>query len=338
MSSTDLRTYRDYWSAVGLSAAPTDRRRAETGVRLAYRRAGLSNHVRTIWVGSPMAGAATAAALMKHGRRHSVSAAVIRTPTAALFSRTSKCVDPELLSEVANHVQQPVANRVTATVWQPINHYVAAHIAEAIPVPGYGQHDAHWLAYYDALGHRGVDVSDVQPHMEIARSCGWWWPFNDVCVLTARPARLALDARGRLHRADGPAVEYHGGAELFAWHGTIVEPNTILHPELITLRQIRDERNVTVRSVLLARYGFDRYLDDSGALPIHADDAGTLYRCEFGSGEPLVLVSVSNATSEPDGSRKRFVLRVPPAITEAREAVAWTFSMPAEDYGPVFET
>jgi hypothetical protein len=77
--------------------------------------------------------------------------------------------------------------------------------------------------------------------------------------------------------------------------------------------------------VLLERYGFDRYLVNGGGQPIHADESGTLYRCEWPREEPQLMVRVMNSTPEPDGSFKHYVLRVPPTIATAREAIAWTF-------------
>ena len=42
-------------------------------------------------------------------------------------------------------------------------------------------------------------------------------------------------------------------------------------------------------------------------------------------GERAQVVEVVNATPEPDGSYRRYFLRVPPQVRTAREAVAWTF-------------
>ena len=77
--------------------------------------------------------------------------------------------------------------------------------------------------------------------------------------------------------------------------------------------------------MLTERYGLAKYLEDSGAKKIHEDELGELYRTEFPDDEPLVMVKVMNSTPEPDGSRKPYFLRVPPEITIARDAVAWTF-------------
>lgn len=50
------------------------------------------------------------------------------------------------------------------------------------------------------------------------------------------------------------------------------------------------------------------------------------------------MVKVVNSTPEPDGSYKDYFLRVPPTITTAHEAVAWTFGKTAETYAPAIET
>jgi hypothetical protein len=172
----------------------------------------------------------------------------------------------------------------------------------------------------------------------LTESCGWYWPFTGLCLLTERHTELRRDARGRLHSPDAAAVVYPDGWSIYAWHGVRVADAIILHPESITVATIQAERNAEIRRVLLERYGFDRYLTDSGALPLHADETGTLYRCELAGDEPLVMVSVRNRTPEPDHSFKQYQLRVPPTMQTAREAVAWTFAMDADQYRPAVET
>jgi len=329
---------RDKWIAAGLSTAPADRARAEAAVRHAYRRAGRSDAVRMIWALSPMAGAHITDSLTRRAKVPRAVADVVTPLRRVVTRRASSVVSDAVSLYVATMLAQPVEAEVGAPVWAPINQQMARLIKHPIPVPAYGQHDARWLAYYEGLGELGVDVSELDALMEMAQSCGWWWPFDDVCVLTERYSRLARDARGRLHASDGPAVVYPDGWSIYAWRGTVVPDEIILWPELLTVLRIQRQPNVEVRRALLERYGLDRYIDDSGAIPIHADETGTLYRCEMAGDEPLVVVSVQNHTPEADGSRKRHVLRVPPDVTEARQAIAWTFGVRAEEYRPERET
>ena len=67
-------------------------------------------------------------------------------------------------------------------------------------------------------------------------------------------------------------------------------------------------------------------------------NAELLYRKEFEDDEPLMLVKVLNSTPEPDGSFKSYFLRVPPTVTTAREAVAWTFQLERDKYSPTTQT
>ncbi len=89
---------------------------------------------------------------------------------------------------------------------------------------------------------------------------------------------------------------------------------------------------------MLERLGYDRFILELGAVPVQADGFGALYRIPGDFREPFVLVHVTNSTPEPDGSRKRYFLRVPPNVKTAHEAVAWTFGMRAEEYRPSRET
>jgi hypothetical protein len=50
--------------------------------------------------------------------------------------------------------------------------------------------------------------------------------------------------------------------------------------------------------------------------------------------EEVVLVDVVNSTLEPDGSQRRYVLRVPPDQRVPRDAIGWTFGLPPGAYQP----
>jgi hypothetical protein len=86
-------------------------------------------------------------------------------------------------------------------------------------------------------------------------------------------------------------------------------------------------------------HGAAAFIRDAGGRRLDHDERfGTLWRRNFVGDEPIVMIEVVNRTPEPDGSFKRYWLRVPPTVRTAREAVAWTFNMPAEQYAPEIET
>jgi hypothetical protein len=145
-----------------------------------------------------------------------------------------------------------------------------------------------------------------------------------VCV--PRP-RMRLDEAGRLHDWDGrPAVEWEEGRSLWFWRGVQMTESVGRDPEAVTLDRIAGWANAERRRVAIERIGLERVMSGFGGKIVHQDDFGRLWQTErHVDGEPYVAVEVVNATAEPDGSYRRYFLRVPPDTRTARAAVAWTF-------------
>jgi hypothetical protein len=167
----------------------------------------------------------------------------------------------------------------------------------------------------------------TEPLFEAFLAGAWMihWTEDTVYWIAKPVVHVEPVAQGRrLHNASGPALD-SDIEPLYFWHGVMVPDFVVERPELITVEQIQQERNAEVRRVLLERYTFPRYIQDTGAQKIHEDELGELYRVELPDDEAIVMVRVLNSTVEEDGSRKPYYLRVPPAIVTARDAVAWTF-------------
>lgn len=162
--------------------------------------------------------------------------------------------------------------------------------------------------------------------------------FEHCCFVYLKPIKLSLDEGGRLHHGTGAAAEFIDGTQLFAWHGIEVGDRIIKDPKSIRIKDIENEPNIEMRRILIDRYGLEEYIRDTGARIVHIDRYGRLYRKDMPGDEPLVVVRVENSTREPDGSKKYYFLRVPPHITKAKEAVAWTFGLDSANYLPKKET
>ncbi len=145
------------------------------------------------------------------------------------------------------------------------------------------------------------------------------------CIAVPRPSLHLED--GRLHRPDGPAVEWKSGTSYWFWEGLHVPKRIAARSsERARLQVLVRTRNLELRRLLLDRIGYERFLDIAGTELVAQDDFGKLWRTELDiDGEPLHVVEVVNSTPDPDGSYRRYFLRVPPASRTAREAVAWTF-------------
>ena len=196
------------------------------------------------------------------------------------------------------------------------------------------------------LEGRAQREAAIDNRLELARSAGPWWALDDVAIVSERPLVNRTDDQGRPHAGDGPALAWGDGFEIYAWHGVIVDRSVVMEPERITAAAIDEERNVERRRVLIERFGPERLVREGGAVLIHEDETGRLWRREVDAGEPpwrrrdepIVLVEVINSTPEPDGTRRTYFLRVPPITLTARQGVAWTFGLGDVDYRPSVES
>ncbi|CCF65780.1 protein of unknown function [Nocardia cyriacigeorgica GUH-2] len=171
----------------------------------------------------------------------------------------------------------------------------------------------------------------------VAAACGPWWPGEHHCVVTERPQLLATEPAGDfgevgLHRADGPAVRYGDGWELYFWHGTHVPAWVITDP---TADAIDRENNAEVRRCAIESLGWPAYLEEAGTrLMATAPDPGNhgfelmLYDAPRNQ---RVLVAV-NGSVERDGTRRRYGLTVPGYFTDPVDAAAWTYGLTGAQY------
>ncbi|MEU8592053.1 DUF6745 domain-containing protein [Streptomyces sp. NPDC048664] len=332
------------WREVAAATGPADRTAAEEGVRLAYRLAGLPEPERIEWVGSPREGTRRAALLTARGATgRSVREEVRTRPWAAVRQRLLDRLGPTGWAEhwtlTGAHLWDGavmLTERIRAGVVEASHQEAGGEQAVRMVLLDavLGQHDAAWLAAFD--GHD--DEGALDGVAALARSAGWWWPYERIAVVCERPVELHRDEAGRLDRGDGPALAFPDGFALYAWHGMPVPAEFLDELAGLDPRRIREEENAELRRVMLEHYGYDRYLEESGAEPVQRDEAGVLWRIELDGDEPLVMVEVVNSTPEPDGTHRIYWLRVPPRVRTAREGVAWTFGLEEADYTPVRQT
>ena len=178
-----------------------------------------------------------------------------------------------------------------------------------------------------------------------------------IAILCDRPDQIELDNRGRLHCETGPAVRYPDGWGVYAIHGVRVPEYVIVRPYEITIEDIETETNQEIMRIKIKCYGAMRYMLDSGAKLVHADEYGELYRKDRPDLPPMLMVKVINGTPDVDGGRKEYWLRVHPQLQPmlrrdeggqprygrpqeftAKAAVASTYGMTAEEYAPTVRT
>ncbi|MYR36066.1 hypothetical protein GTX14_02635 [Streptomyces sp. SID4944] len=327
------------WRDVAAATGAADRAAAEEGVRRAYRLAGLAEPERIVWTESPRAAVEAVEKLTDAGR--SVREEVRTRPWAEERRRMYDELGPAGWSALWSATGAQLWE-TTAALAERIRSGVVADLAPRPTEEGavrlvlldavLGQHDAAWLAAFDGRGDRLTGLA------EVARNAGWWWPYERAVVISERPEVLHRDEAGRLDHGEGPALAYRDGFALYAWRGMPVPAAFLAELASLTPQRIREEENAELRRVMLEYYGYDRYLTESGAEPVHRDETGILWRIALDGDEDVVMVEVVNSTPEPDGTHRTYWLRVPPGTRTAKDGVAWTFGLEGAAYAPVRQT
>jgi hypothetical protein len=162
-----------------------------------------------------------------------------------------------------------------------------------------------------------------------------YWLGQEEAILVRRPKVFSRDAQGRLHSATGKCLEFHEGWGWYAWHGVRVSEQVILRPETLTREDFLGAPNLEVRRVIQERMS-GRFVRELGGVVIDAGSRGTLYEIPLPEDDPERIaryIQVQDASTP-----RQYFLRVPPTVQTVAEAVAWSFQLTAEAYGPAHET
>jgi len=306
------------WLRHALCTDPADRPAAEEAITQLYSRLD-KPPPRFVWVGSP----AAAVRLLPPPRPLSVHGPwAVENDLATLWSAARRG-RPSVWDPWRRTVRETVAGMVRAQLRADITDRLGVHWA--------GQHDVDWVTH----------LREPSPWVTLARSCGWWWPRDNLCVVSERPRVLrtepAQHGELRLHSAVGPAVEYRDGWTVHAWHGTRVPAWVIDAP---TVDNIVEESNVEVRRCAIERIGWHAFtyqaclrLVGQAADPGNPGSELRLYDLPYQRwGAPTRLLLAVNGSVERDGTRRRYGLRVPPWFDDPLDAAGWTYGLTGAQY------
>lgn len=303
--SVDLLKIKSEWLAIGLSTEEANRREAEDGADEAYAIVGLKRPAIKIWLSSPLEGAMAASILAEADQ-----------------------VGNQVGNQVRNQVRDQVGNQVRDQVRDQVWNQVGAAI--------YGQHDSGWLSYLDTFRFLPC-VGRLSGLARVAKSCGWWWPFEGAVIFTDRPSGIHRDEQNRLHSETGPAISYRDGFAVYAWHGTRVPIHWIENRQNLDPNEVIKSTNVEQRAAGAAICGWPKMLsvlksnviDDSGN-----DDIGQLIELNLpGLQEPGLFLK---AKCPRNGIIVEGVPRVSDIdglpIKTALAAQAWRIGDPLSEY------
>lgn len=348
-----IEGHRKRWAQIRTSTAPANRAQAESGILAAYRAAGWAEPKQIVWCLSPMEMAVLWA----------------KTPHERSGPNLRAAISDQVRSRAAFSIQRRVSGSVLATVdelsSQNGQETLGDTMREAVlrasqavrPAgpkrrawffwlnrgrpwlqlqdAGYSPRSHNWLERHDYFRTVCGLTSETEPLaglLLIAANADWIIPHKHMCWVSEPPQVVKIDDRGRLHSASGPALQYRDGWTIYAWKGVEVPPRVIDRPEQISPADIDRAVDIHIRRCMIERMTPERFIASGAAFRISEDDTGILWEKRWPDGDAWAAVEVMNGTPEPDGSRKRYFLQVPPNMLTARSAVAWTYGLTARQY------
>ncbi|MCP6762372.1 MAG: hypothetical protein NHB32_27305 [Fischerella sp. CENA71] len=177
-----------------------------------------------------------------------------------------------------------------------------------------------WLDFWkSALNYTG-DQELLQLFQSLAKSCGWIFPYKKVAVVCDRPTKLCFDRDNHLHAEGETAIEFTDGYKLYAYHGVILpEKYGKLHPHQWQAEWLLQEDNAELRRVLIQGIGYARMIEQLQAAELDQHQEYTLLKIENDVDvEPIFLLKMTCPSTG-----YIHVLRVPPHIQSAQEAITW---------------
>ncbi|MFI0352669.1 DUF6745 domain-containing protein [Actinomadura sp. 9N407] len=341
---------REEWLGRALSTLPADRPAAEAAISGIYGLLGL-DPPRFHWVPSPVAAMETVPPAVRLRPSESVDR-MTEWPLPRRFGALMREFDRELDQQV-RWVQKGMDRQLRLMVRSSLSTSCDSTLAMALrtahdtprqmPHSWYAAQCVSWVAHNDALRRvAGVVFTPEQTRRldlwaEVARSCRWWWPREDFCVVSERPVSVHTEVWGsdgqvRLHSADGPAMRFRDGADVHAWHGAMVPGWVLTDP---AVWRIAREPNVEIRRCAIERIGWADYIDQAGLRLIGSapdpGNPGSELRLYDMRRETRVLLAV-NGSVERDGHRRRYGLTVPGHLDDPVAAAGWTYGLSAAQY------
>ena len=162
-------------------------------------------------------------------------------------------------------------------------------------------------------------LAEARAYRLAQSSACWWWPHSRFVIVSERPDRLSFGSDGSGHCETGPAFLWRDGWGVWLWHGIAVDEQIVMRPETQTVAQIDGETNADVKAIRIGRFGWPRYLRETGAACLHHrknEIEGTmeaLYQTK--AGERRLVATC------PTG--RVFAMGVPSQIQTCEEAQNW---------------
>jgi hypothetical protein len=178
-----------------------------------------------------------------------------------------------------------------------------------------------WAGMFAAAHELGVPMPQDKYYLfcNYMRQVGWMFPYEGMAIAIVRP-EIRWNSAGEIHGEGIPAIEFPDGFGIYAYRGiNLPAQYGKLHPTNWRAEWLLEQRNAELRRVLIQGIGYERICQDLQAKECDRWQEYTLLQIESEIDvEPIHLLKMICPSTG-----FIHVLRVPPDINSAREAICW---------------
>lgn len=208
--------------------------------------------------------------------------------------------------------------------------------------------DAFWIAFYEfpekflGVNYTIEQSKKLKLWSDLAKSCSWFWCYENYCFVADRPEAIFFNENTRLHCTTGPAIKWIDGTEIYYWKGVEVKKTWIVSPETITREDIVKEGNAEKRRCIMEILGETAYAELLDLVEVERD--------KYNSQDVILLKTNQKDNIIDDyiyfikvicpSTARNYYLCIPFQAFKmgAIGALAWTFGMKSEEYKVLIET
>lgn len=121
---------------------------------------------------------------------------------------------------------------------------------------------AGWKSRIDYMKDIGVDISEYEPTLELAKECCYLFPFDNAVFIVQNPTEIYLNQNGDLHHESAMAIKWADGFGMYCLNGVRMDGAEWFFEKKLSdedkARKIFATENVEQRAEMLRVFGMNK--------------------------------------------------------------------------------
>jgi hypothetical protein len=341
-----IPTYRKKWCKIALSTEPIDRQKTAEAINAVYTLIGQNKQPEILFFDSPLAALSLvfSGALSKE----------MGLDLSGLIRNQLLCELPnQFLSQVDHHLWNQLENQFSTDLWINLLRDELLSQLDSQLRSDDDRYDFYyeselWNQWRDELIDKAI-FNCIEPevwastraslygfcisvlncdrnqklwsaYQLLLENCGWIFPHTKICLVCDRPRFVCFDNQQRLHAEGSPALQFADQFSVYAHHGVRIPERYGRVPSKEWQSEwLLSEKNAELRRVLIQGIGYAKIYQELQAIKLDTWNGYTLLKINSDVDvDPIYLLKMTCPSTG-----YVHVLRVPPDIHSAREAITW---------------